>query len=37
VINQIVTAAVEDLAQLGRAGGLFEVPELGGGLSIKGQ
>jgi hypothetical protein len=37
VIKQILTAAIEDLTKLGRNGGLFEVPELGGGISIKGQ
>jgi hypothetical protein len=37
VIKQILTAAIEDLTKLGRDGGLFEVPELGGGISIKGQ
>jgi len=37
VIKQILTASIEDLTKLGRNGGLFEVPELGGGISIKGQ
>jgi hypothetical protein len=37
VIKQILTAAIEDLTKLGRNGGLFEVPKLGGGISIKGQ
>jgi hypothetical protein len=37
LIKQILTAAIENLAQLGRAGRLFQVPELGGGMAVKGQ
>lgn len=37
LIEQILTTAIEDLAQLGRAGSLFEVPKLGGGMAVKGQ
>jgi hypothetical protein len=37
VIQQILTAAIEDLTKLGRDGCLFEMPELGGGMSIQGQ
>jgi len=37
VIKQIFTAAIEDLTKLGGDGGLFEVPELGGGMAIEGQ
>jgi len=37
LIDQILTATIEDLAQLGRAGGLFEVPKLGGGMAVEGQ
>jgi hypothetical protein len=37
VIKQILHAAIEDLTKLGRDGGLFEVPELEGGMTIEGQ
>jgi hypothetical protein len=37
VIEQILTAAIEDLTKLGRDRCLFEMPELGGGMSIQGQ
>jgi hypothetical protein len=37
VIKQILTAAIENLTKLGRDGGLFEVPQLGSGMSIQGQ
>jgi hypothetical protein len=37
LIQQILTASIEDLAELSRAGGLFEVPKLGGSMAIKGQ
>jgi hypothetical protein len=37
LIKQILAAAIQDLAQLGRAGRLFEVPELGGGMAVKGE